>query len=311
MSSPIRYRIRHVTAFKYDSPVRFARCNLRLQPIDWLGQRLEKFRLAITPDAVISPPRPGEGLVNVTRVQIEQPARELLIESRAEVVVERTQPSFLFDDLTISETVREALTSSDLSPSSPANFIHPSRRLPLFEEIGAWCRAELDPDRGVIEAGLALALRIQREFRYDGDATGTNTSAIDSFHERHGVCQDFAQVMIAGCRAAGLPAAYVSGYLRTLPPPGKPRLVGADATHAWVMLWCGPESGWVGFDPTNGCLMAENHIVTAVGRDYADVAPVDGIFLGQDGQAIDVAVDVEPLTALETVIDAPAAALQH
>jgi transglutaminase-like putative cysteine protease len=156
-----------------------------------------------------------------------------------------------------------------------------------------------------------LALRIQQEFRYDGEATATDTSPLDAFHNRHGVCQDFAQIMVAGCRAAGLPAAYVSGYLRTLPPPGKPRLVGADATHAWVMIWCGPDRSWLGFDPTNGCLMAENHIITAIGRDYADVAPVDGIFLGQDGQEIEVSVDVEPVEDPQRVIDAPAAALQH
>jgi len=87
----------------------------------------------------------------------------------------------------------------------------------------------------------------------------------------------------------------VSGYLRTIPPPGRERLIGADATHAWVLIWCGPARGWIGFDPTNGVTMGPDHIVTAVGRDYADVAPIDGIFLGQEGQQIDVAVDVEPL----------------
>jgi len=101
--------------------------------------------------------------------------------------------------------------------------------------------------------------------------------------------------MISGARSAGLAAAYVSGYLRTIPPPGQERLVGADATHAWVMLWCGPERGWLGFDPTNGCTVGSDHIVAAIGRDYADVAPIDGIFLGRDGQKIEVSVDVEPL----------------
>ena len=101
--------------------------------------------------------------------------------------------------------------------------------------------------------------------------------------------------MIAGLRGVGLPAAYVSGYLRTVPPPGKLRLVGADATHAWVVIWCGPERGWIGFDPTNACLVGSDHIITAMGRDYADVAPIDGVFTGQEGQGIDVSVDVEPI----------------
>ena len=101
--------------------------------------------------------------------------------------------------------------------------------------------------------------------------------------------------MIAGLRASSIPAAYVSGYLRTIPPPGKPRLVGADATHAWVLAWCGPGRGWIGFDPTNACAMAGDHIVTAIGRDYADVAPIDGIHIGGGRQKIDVEVDVEPI----------------
>ena len=96
-------------------------------------------------------------------------------------------------------------------------------------------------------------------------------------------------------RGVGLPAAYISGYLRTVPPPGKPRLVGADATHAWVVIWCGPERGWIGFDPTNACLVGGDHIITAMGRDYADVAPIDGVFTGQEGQKIEVSVDVEPI----------------
>ncbi|RYD63112.1 MAG: transglutaminase family protein, partial [Sphingomonadales bacterium] len=137
--------------------------------------------------------------------------------------------------------------------------------------------------------------RIKREFRYDGKATAFDTPVAEAFAKRHGVCQDFAQVMIAAVRAAGLPAAYVSGYLRTRPPAGKPRLVGVDATHAWVNVWCGPALGWVGFDPTNGCTVGSDHIVTAVGRDYSDVAPIDGVFLGQDGQDIHVSVDVEPI----------------
>jgi transglutaminase-like putative cysteine protease len=101
--------------------------------------------------------------------------------------------------------------------------------------------------------------------------------------------------MISGLRAAGLPAAYVSGYIRNLPPPGQPRLVGADATHAWVLVWAGPRLGWVGVDPTNGIWMAGDHIVVAIGRDYADVAPIDGIVLGSGAQHMQVSVDVEPL----------------
>jgi transglutaminase-like putative cysteine protease len=134
--------------------------------------------------------------------------------------------------------------------------------------------------------------RIRTGFKYDPKATVISTPLQEVFEKRHGVCQDFAHLMIAGLRGLGLPAAYVSGYLRTLPPAGKPRLQGADATHAWVSLWCGDQTGWVGLDPTNDVLVESDHIVLAIGRDFSDVSPVDGIIVGSRRQKLGVAVDV-------------------
>jgi len=293
--SSITYNVRHRTRFRYAYPVRFARCNVRLKPVDWAGQTLERHALEITPAATIGATRAGAYLANITRIVIDRPASEIVIESRARLSVDRPVPEPQADDPTVAEVAAMARASADLSAVSPASYIFASPLIALFPEIAGWCAAELAPDRGVIEAGYALARRIKAEFRYDGDATKTDTSPAEAFAQRHGVCQDFAQIMISGLRAAGLPAAYVSGYLRTLPPKGKPRLVGADATHAWVLIWCGPKRGWIGFDPTNGCAMAGDHIVTAIGRDYSDISPIDGIFLGREGQKIDVSVDVEPL----------------
>jgi transglutaminase-like putative cysteine protease len=289
------YNVRHRTRFRYAYPVRFARCNLRLKPVEWDGQALESHALEVTLDATMGATRQTGYAANVTRVVIDRPVSELVIESRARVVVDRPVPAPLPGDPTVAEIGALARASRDLSATSPANYIFASPLIASFPEIAAWCAEELAPNRGIVEAGDALSRRIRAEFRYDGDATETDTSPAEAFAERHGVCQDFAQIMISGLRAAGLPAAYVSGYLRTLPPPGKPRLVGADATHAWVLIWCGPERGWLGFDPTNGTMMANDHIVAAVGRDYSDISPIDGIFLGRHGQKIDVAVDVEPI----------------
>jgi len=199
------------------------------------------------------------------------------------------------DDPSVADVTMAARASRDLSPTGPANYIPASPLIALEPAIADWAAADIRPDRGIVEVGYALAQRIHDEFRYDGNATVTDTPPIEAFNARHGVCQDFAQVMISALRAHGLPAAYVSGYLRTTPPPGKPRLVGADATHAWVMLWCGPDRGWLGFDPTNACAMASDHIVTAIGRDYSDVSPIDGIFLGQGAHRTEVEVDVEPV----------------
>jgi len=145
---------------------------------------------------------------------------------------------------------------------------------------------------GIVAGAADLMRRIHQEFRYDPKATVISTPLREVFDKRHGVCQDFAHVMIAGLRGLGLPAAYVSGYLRTIPPEGEPRLQGADATHAWVSVWCGEALGWVGFDPTNDLLVGNDHIMLGMGRDFSDVSPVDGIIVGSPKQKLGVAVDV-------------------
>lgn len=289
------YKVRHKTRFRYTHPVSFARCNLRLQPVEWAGQRLESYDLKLAPSARIVGTRPAAYLGHVTRMVMDRPSRELSIESNFRMRVEREMPMPEGSDPVIEDIAAAARTTSDMSVESPGNYIYPSPSIPLNAEITAWCSEQLDRGRGIVEAGLALATRIHDNFKYDGSATTVDTSPIEAFEKRHGVCQDFAQIMIAGLRGAGIPAGYVSGYLRTVPPPGKARLVGADATHAWVVIWCGPARGWLGFDPTNACMVGSDHIIMAMGRDYADVAPIDGVFTGQDGQKIDVSVDVEPI----------------
>ncbi|MBA3898210.1 MAG: transglutaminase family protein [Sphingomonadaceae bacterium] len=291
----MRYAIRHETRFSYGAPVRFARCNLRLKPIIWSGQTLVAHDLSVEPGGHLSLARADASLANVTRLVIEAAVTELSIVSRATVDVDRRIPAPTASDPDLATVARLARESRDVSASSPANYLFPSPMVALDPAIADWCAPSLAPERGALDAAIDLARRIQSEFTYDSDATKTETLPANAFARRTGVCQDFAQVMISGLRSAGLPAAYVSGYLRTLPPPGEARLVGADATHAWVLLWCGPERGWVGVDPTNGIWMAGDHIVTAIGRDYSEVAPIDGIFLGQGARSMHVGVDVEPL----------------
>ena len=289
------YAIRHITRFEYGAPASFARCNLRLKPILWSGQQVEDYRLTVEPGGRTFPARAEAGLANVVRLVVETPVRTLTIESSARVRVDRPVPVPDPSDPTLGEIAQLARASRDIGPASPAAYLFPSPLIPLDRDIAAWCAEDLDPGRGALEAGIALARRIQRDFAFDATATLVDTPPHEAFARRSGVCQDFAQIMISGLRAAGLPGAYASGYLRTLPPPGQPRLVGADATHAWVLLWCGPERGWVGLDPTNGIWMAGDHVVVAVGRDYADIAPVDGVVLGSGAQKMEVSVDVAPL----------------
>lgn len=289
------YDIRHVTRFDYGRPVTFARCNLRLKPILWPGQRVEHYELAVTPAGETRPALAEAGLANVMRLVVTESVRSLTIESVSRVVVDRLVPVPQPGDPTLAEIAMLARADRDLSPVGPSAYLYPSPLIPLDADIAAWCAEDLDPGRNALEAGIALARRIQRDFAFDPTATLVDTPPREAFLKSRGVCQDLTQIMITGLRAAGLPAAYASGYIRTIPPPGQERLIGADATHAWVLLWCGPERGWIGLDPTNGIWMAGDHVVMAIGRDYAEIAPIDGIVLGSGAQKMDVSVDVAPV----------------
>lgn len=289
------YDVRHITTYGYSRQVPFARCILRLEPRNDGGQSVRSSELIVTP-------RPAERIDGscffgnkMTTVTISKPHRELKVEMRVRVDVQR--PPAPFPGLTRrwDEVATLALASASLAPDSPAHFLHPSRLVPPVAAVTDYARTSFARGRPVLEAATELMARIRREFTYDPEATEVSTPLEEAFRERHGVCQDFAHVMIAGLRGLGLPAAYVSGYIRTIPPPGQKRLEGADASHAWAMIWCGPETGWIGLDPTNDLIVADDHIVTALGRDYADVSPLDGVVIGPGSQKIGIAVDVIPV----------------
>ena len=286
------YDIRHVTTYAYESPVSFARCSLRLEPRDGGGQQLLSHAIEIRP-------RPSERASRrdffgtlTESIVIETAHRHLRIDSRSRVSVSRRAPGRTTPS-PAWETIRDlAFEATSLGPSSPIGYVFASALVPVQQPVTAYDAASFPPGMGALVGAVDLMHRIRSEFRYDPKATVISTPLYEVFENRHGVCQDFAHVMIAGLRGLGLPAAYVSGYLRTIPSPGRPRLQGADATHAWVSLWCGDELGWVGFDPTNDLLVENDHIVLAIGRDFADVSPVDGIIVGSPKQKLGVAVDV-------------------
>lgn len=290
------YEVRHITTVQYAGMVRLARFNLRLKPAPWQGQVLEDYALLIDPLPWSIQDEPGPFIVNRSRLTVRDPLSRLSIESRFRIAV--AAPAFAIESVaspTVEVVRATALEQRDLSALGPASYLYASPIADSVPEIAAWARPWFAPGMTVVEAGRSLMKAIHDEFRYDGDATTSETPPAEAFRQRSGVCQDFAHIMIVAARAQGIPAAYVSGYLRTLPPPGKPRLVGADATHAWVNLWCGEELGWVGFDPTNDVTVGSDHIFTAMGRDYGDVAPLDGVFHGGGGQQMKVSVDVAPV----------------
>ncbi len=286
------YDIRHVTTYSYESPVSVARCSLRLEPRTGDGQQLISHTVDIRPKPADRTARRDFFGTHAESVLIETPHRSLRIDSRSRVSVFRRAPDRGAES-PAWEGIRDvAFEATSLGPSSPVGYIFASPLVPVQRPVTAYASASFPPGCGILAGAVDLMHRIRTEFKYDPKATVISTPLKEVFEKRHGVCQDFAHVMIAGLRGLGLPAAYVSGYLRTIPPPGKPRLQGADATHAWVSLWSGEALGWVGLDPTNDLLVENDHIVLAVGRDFSDVSPVDGIIVGSRKQKLAVAVDV-------------------
>jgi transglutaminase-like putative cysteine protease len=286
------YDIRHVTSYAYESAVSFARCSLRLEPRSGDGQELVSHSVDIRPKPAERTVRRDFFGTHTESVLIETAHRNLRIDSRSRVSVSRQAPGRAAPS-PAWESVRDvAFEAASLGPESPIGYVFASPLVPVQRPVTTYAAASFPPDSGILAGAVDLMHRIRTEFRYDPKATVISTPLKEVFEKRHGVCQDFAHVMIAGLRGLGLPAAYVSGYLRTIPPPGKPRLQGADATHAWVSLWCGEGLGWIGFDPTNDVLVENDHIILAVGRDFSDVSPVDGIIVGSRKQKLGVAVDV-------------------
>jgi transglutaminase-like putative cysteine protease len=288
------YTVRHRTTYSYDGALSFARCVLRLTPQSSAFQTVFESEVSVTPAPTTRSSRTGPFGEETISVTIEAPHDELVIESHSRVEV-RAATIDASDPGPAWELVRaESLETGDIGAESPASFIYPTARTPIVAEITDFARESFPASGGVAAGADQLMRRIHDQFAYDPTATDVTTPIAEAFAARRGVCQDFAHIMIAALRGLGLPAAYVSGYLRTIPPPGKPRLAGADATHAWVRVWCGADLGWIGFDPTNAIRSGEDHITLAVGRDYGDVAPVDSIMLTSREAKLKVEVDVIP-----------------
>ncbi len=288
------YDVRQTTTYAYASPAAHAQHVLRLVPIARERQRVTAAVLDIDPPPVRR--REGRDFFEnrTTMVEIDAPHKTLAVKLAARIAVDAVAPAD-FDETPSWESVRaQTLASLDLGPHSPVHFIYPSRQVSLDPEIRDYVQVSFPPGRPILAGAAEVMRRIKNDFTYELGATTVTTTPSMSFSLRRGVCQDFAHIMISGLRGLGLPAAYVSGYLRTVPRSGAARLEGADAMHAWVMAWCGG-AGWWGLDPTNALIASDDHVVLAVGRDYADVAPIGGIVLGSGQQRLATAVDVIPV----------------
>jgi transglutaminase-like putative cysteine protease len=291
------YDIRHVTSYDYEFPVSSATLSLRVTPRSGAGQRCLQHALVIDPHPKTLRVETDFFGNSVTMATIETGLTSLKIEARARVDISRpaVAPGGVSPDW--KEIAARALDQMSLAADAPAHFLFASPRIALSSTVTAYAAASFPPQRTIADGARDLARRIRADFVYSPQVTDVSTPLDEAFAQRRGVCQDFAHIMIAGLRGLGLPAAYVSGYIRTIPPAGKPRLEGADATHAWVSVWCGVEIGWLGVDPTNAIDAGNDHIVLAVGRDFSDVSPIYGVFVGSGAQELDVGVDVVPVRA--------------
>jgi transglutaminase-like putative cysteine protease len=292
----MEYRITHSTTYTYSDPVPVSHNEVRLKPLDRGRQECLDFRMLISPEPTAIQNRFDFFGNHVTYFCIQQPHPGMTVKTTSRVVVRPREPSQ--DDFPPWETLCAAVAEYE-SPVGLAilQFAFPSPRIPRVPALAEYARPSFPPGRTILEGAVDLTSRIHRDFEYDPRATTVSTPVERVLQQRRGVCQDFAQLQIGCLRALGLPAAYVSGYLRTIPPPGKPRLVGADASHAWVSVYCGPDQGWIDLDPTNDSMTNTDHVVLARGRDYSDVTPIRGVFLGGTSHTLRVSVDVEPLPA--------------
>ena len=282
-------------AYEYDSPANGGRHLLRLMPANIPGvQRVILGYLDIQPGVDERFDRTdffGNGTVEIALLSQHEG-----LEFKAQCRVERLAPR---PQLNISPAIdrlaQEITDYRALDAEAPHHFVGNSPRVRVNAAMRAYAMKALHPGISTLEAVEAVGRALHRDISFEVDSTTVDTPPEEAFARRHGVCQDFTHIMIACLRGLGIPAGYVSGFLRTNPPEGQPRLEGADAMHAWVRAWCGVETGWVEYDPTNALMVANDHVVVARGRDYADVAPVKGVLRTAGSQKTQQAVDVVPL----------------
>jgi transglutaminase-like putative cysteine protease len=298
--------VHHETLYTYSSQVAFAQHLGYLRPMTAPGQEVDEFAIEIDPPA--SRLKEDRDVFGNHRIYfaLNGPHEELRVRARSRV---RLQPRFERLDVDASppwEVARSELRYVAGAPFLEASeFCFASPRVPREPELREYAQPSFAPGRSVLAGAFDLMHRIHREFRYDVSSTDVTTTVSESFAVRAGVCQDFSHVMIACLRSLGLAARYVSGYLHTrarfadtparmrapAATPGEPAVVGADASHAWVSVFC-PRLGWVEFDPTNDAIPGMGHVRLAYGRDYGDVAPLRGVVQGGGEHVLRVAVGI-------------------
>lgn len=286
------YDIRLTITHTYATPAGPSRHLVRVLPAALPGrQRLNAHLTRFTPKPMERSDRTDFFGNRVTAVSHVAAHSEMGIHLTTRVEV-TAPPQFVDVSPGLPELERETAQFAGLGPHAPTHYLGGSPLLHRSTDIANFARENTDIAQTVAANVLSLGRALYRDMTFDAAATTVDTDPADAFRNRRGVCQDLSHIMIIGLRALGIPAGYVSGYLRTLPPPGAKRLEGVDAMHAWVRAWCGPAQGWIEFDPTNDTLVGHDHIVVGYGRDYSDVSPVVGSLRAAGGQVSSQSVDV-------------------
>jgi transglutaminase-like putative cysteine protease len=288
------YRVVHETVYGYESPVVLSQQLLHLTPRVLEFQSLHEHRATVQPEPAESSVRSDYFGNPVTQIMLAAPHTSLLVRAESRVAVS-ARPAPV--PAGTWETMRDLLRGGAPPPGpllEPMQFLYESPHVECFRDLALYAEPSFAAGRDMVDAVLDLTRRIHADFTFDPKATSVSTPLREVLARRRGVCQDYAHFMIGCLRTLGLAARYVSGYILTTPPPGKPRLIGADASHAWVSVYCG-QAGWLDLDPTNNVLVDDEHVTLAWGRDFSDVTPMRGVILGGGEQTLTVHVTVTPL----------------
>ncbi len=290
----MKYKVTHRTTYTYNYPVSVGNHIACLRPRSFSGNVLLGNQIVISPPPADLSERTDYFGNTLCFFAVQQPHKELIVESRSEVTVDGNLRR-LTPETPPWELAAASLTSIQTAEGLDAyQYQFDSPRIHAQQDYAAYAHESFLPGRPMREALLDLTQRIFHDFKFDSTVTTVRTPTEDVFRKRRGVCQDFAHMQIACLRSIGIACRYVSGYLRTYPPPGRPRLVGADASHAWISAYC-PGHGWFDMDPTNNVAPSDGHVTLAWGRDYGDVSPLRGLILGGGDHKLKVGVDMEPV----------------
>lgn len=291
----MKYAVRHTTKYEYPSDVVIGYNFVHLKPRDLKDQSCSSFRLVVSPEPETVNQRLDYFGNPCSLFNIDQPHRRLTVTAISEVEVRRGETPTASATPAWEQVVEEVCVAESPDELEAIQFSCDSPDIVSFDGLKQYALQSFANGRPILEAAVELMGRIFDDFQYDPSATSVNSEIREAFEKRRGVCQDFAHFQIGCLRELGIPARYVSGYIRTLPPEGQEKLVGSDASHAWLSVWCGQETGWIDLDPTNNQIVGNDHITVAVGRDYGDVCPVKGVIVGSASQNLAVSVSVEPI----------------